>query len=155
MMSALVLCACANRQSNENEQNSRAKGAISGAVAGGVIGFSMLGGGSGRILGGIVMGGAGAYIGTTLADNLNQWDRVTMREATYKSLASANTGEPTYWESDYSSNRGQIVPTRTYLDGTGRLWRDYRADMTIDGTSRSGVETACLTSSGSWIIYPS
>lgn len=149
-----ALVGCAQKQAGQNASNTVAKGAISGAVAGGAIGYATLGGGSGRLVSSIIMGGLGAYVGTTLADNLNHWDRKSMRDATFTSLASANTGEPTYWESEYSSNRGMIVPTRTYLDASGRLCRDYKAELSVDGHNRAAAESACLTNSGSWIIYP-
>ena len=149
-----MLTACASRPEQESEANFRAKSAITGAVVGSFIGYASGGGGNTSAVASIVVGGLGAYAGTMMADNLNQWDRQKMREATFQSLASAHTGEPTYWESEYTSNYGKITPTRTYLDDNGRLCRDYKAHMNVDGKPVSGVETACLNGAGNWIVYP-
>ena len=153
VMVAFLLNACAGPRTDDDRQ-AKANGAIAGAVMGGLVGYSMVGSGSGKAVSTAVLGGVGAYIGTTLADQLQSWDRQALREATFQSMANAPTGEPTFWESEYTGNYGKIVPVRTYLDGVGRLCRDYKADIVVDGQTHAGIETACLTASGSWAIYP-
>lgn len=152
---SLSLVACSSSPNRDSASNKQAKAAVGGMIAGGVIGYATMGSGSGRILAGVAMGGMGAYVGVSLADRLNKWDRQALRDATFQSLATASTGEPTYWQSEYNSNHGQIIPMRTYLDAGGRLCRDYKASVKIEGNEHNGLETACLTNSGSWIVYPS
>ena len=153
LMVALLLTACAGGRVEDGKET-KANGAIAGAVVGGLLGYSMVGGGSGKAVSTAVLGGVGAYVGTTLADQLQSWDRQALREATFQSMANAPTGEPTFWESEYTGNYGKIIPVRTYLDGVGRLCRDYKADIVINGQTHAGIETACLTASGSWAVYP-
>lgn len=153
-LSLLMVTACANQASSPQEYNeSKAKGTITGMVVGSVVGYSLIGKGTGQILSSMALGGIGAGLGYNIASNLSSWDRDSLRKATYESLAEVPTAEPTYWESSYSGNHGKILPRRSFVNDQGRLCREYETQAVINGRPHSGVEAACLTDNGQWEIY--
>ena len=138
---------------NEPEAASRASGAIGGLAVGAMAGYALAGSGAGGMVAGAALGGFGASAGMMLADMLIDEDRASFRDATLGDLATANTGEPIAWQSKRTASRGSITPLRSFLDESGRVCRDYRAHLVIEGVDHSAVETACLTSVGSWVVY--
>ena len=137
---------------SEPEAASRASGAIGGLAVGAMAGYALAGSGAGGMVAGAALGGFGASAGMMLADMLIDEDRASFR-TTLDGLATANTGEPIAWQSKRTASRGSITPLRSFLDESGRVCRDYRAHLVIEGVDHSAVETACLTSVGSWVVY--
>lgn len=129
-----------------------AAGAIAGAVVGGLIGYELLGGGQGRYLGALFLGAAGAYGGSLLADRLTRWDKTAMQETAYNTLTETPAGETSTWRNAESGNGGTITPIRTYLNHEGRICRDYKATLSVEGEAFDGMETACRTESGAWVV---
>ena len=149
----LGIVGCANQPLNKTSREDKiAIGAIAGAIVGGLIGYEAIGSGDGRYLSAIILGTAGAYGGSILADRLTRWDKTAMHETTYESLSESPSGETSKWSNSSSGNSGSITPIRTYLDEEGRICREYNASLIVDGEVVEGTETACRTETGAWII---
>ncbi|MEQ8602987.1 MAG: RT0821/Lpp0805 family surface protein [Marivibrio sp.] len=147
---ALALTGCISP--NSSREDKLASGTIAGAAAGALIGYSLFGGGSGQWVAAFVLGAAGGYAGYEVTDRLTVWDRRVMQETAYFSLTEAPAGETAAWRNPDTGSNGTITPLRTYLDGEGRICRDYAAMIEVEGERYDGEETACRNAVGAWVV---
>jgi len=76
-------------------------------------------------------------------------DRAAMSDATQTALEDKATGEGLNWTNPESGHRGTVTPLRTFEDD-GRPCREYQQTVTIEGTTLTGVGTACREEDGQW-----
>jgi len=131
-----------------DKKNKLAMAAVLGGLAGGYVGFSVFGPGTGGLLGGLFLGGASAgaaYLVTEEA--LRREERTSLHQATYQSLQNDQQGE---WMGPQSGASAKIMPLRTFRDQAGRLCRDFVVVFDIGQTRESVKRTACQGIDGSW-----
>ncbi len=139
--------------SDSSRENKLAAGTLTGLGAGALFGYQMIGGGAtGPWVAAMVFGAAGAYGGYAVTDKLTRWDRQAMEETAYYSLSEAPAGDTATWRNADTGTNGTITPLRTFLDEEGRLCRDYRATVTLEGETYDGKETACRNTVGNWVV---
>lgn len=120
-------------------------GAITGAVAGGLIG-STVGQGSGQFLAIAAGTLAGAYIGGAVGRNMDESDRLKMKEA----LENNDIDEPAYWRNAHTKTRYRVVPVRNVVIKGNKYCREYRTVAEIAGKKQEMYGTACRQPDGSW-----
>lgn len=135
----LLLCGCANYQSQQEQT-----GVVIGGVLGGALG-SQIGAGHGRTAAIILGSLAGAAVGGAIGHSMSESDK----RNTAQSLENVRTGVPTTWRNPDTGNRYVMVPTRTY-DSAGAPCRDYTVDAVIAGRQERVFGTACRQPDGSW-----
>lgn len=157
--------ACTTGQEELSPEDKAGIAIAAGAIVGGLIGYEVIGTGDDRLLWALGLGAAGAYGGKLLADRLNRYDRTAMQQTAYRTLTDGPTGQTATWSGtqvasasgaavqDGGGAYGSITPLRTYLDTQGRICREYDAEITVDGETVSGRETACLTKAGHWVVF--
>ncbi|MBP5858891.1 hypothetical protein KAJ83_17865 [Marivibrio halodurans] len=137
---------------NSSREDKVATGTIAGALGGALIGYQLIGGGTGQVIAALLLGAGGAYAGYSVTDRLTAMDRRAMHEAAYTSLTEAPAGETASWQNPDTGSGGTITPLRTYVDAEGRLCRDYAATVEVEGETYDGEETACRNAVGAWVI---
>jgi surface antigen len=135
---SLALVGCQN-MSNQDV------GVLSGAVAGGLLG-STIGGGGGRVLAIAAGTIAGAVIGGSIGKSMDNTDRMRMNQA----LENNRPGQPAYWRNRNSGTAYEVVPTRNVSVRGNEYCREYRTTANIDGRKQNVYGTACRQPDGSW-----
>jgi surface antigen len=134
---ALLLAACSQVTT----------GAIPGANPGTVVG-SPVASGAGETLIGPVEGG---LMGADVGRSLNDADRAIALKAEYEALEYGRAGQPTIWQGNAGTNRGEIKVGSTYQ--VNRLdCREYTHNVWIGGRLRVVKGTACREPDGVWRI---
>src|SRR6185437_9735461 len=110
---------------------------------------SQFGGGSGNTLATIAGTLAGGYLGNRLGASFDQKSRGEAAAAEQQAVA---TGQPASWSNPESGASGQVQPTRTFTDQSGRTCREYDTTVNVQGRTQSGVGTACRQPDGSWAL---
>lgn len=152
---SVAVAGCTLGQDELSRDDKIAIGTVGGAVLGGLIGYQFIGGGDARYLSALALGAAGAVGGGLLADRLTELDRTAMNETAYDTLQNGASGQTTTWQSGRTGTQGSITPLRTFLDTQGRICREYDAEVSVQGETVSGRETACMTEAGHWVVYAS
>ena len=144
----LALGACQNGTSDIT--TGQAIGTAGGAAAGGLIG-SQIGSGTGNL----VATGAGVFIGALLGSHvgksLDPADRNRAGGA-FNQATTAPIGETVEWNNPDSGNRGTVTPVREGRTNDGRLCREYRTTVYVEGQYEEGRGTACRNSDGTWEV---
>ncbi|MSO93889.1 MAG: hypothetical protein EXQ86_10880 [Rhodospirillales bacterium] len=145
---ALVVGACSNRTEVATAQ---AVGTAFGAAAGGAIGYS-LGTGKGQLF--LTTAGAlfGAAAGYRYGPRLIGSDRFVYDRAAQQALAELPDGDMATWSNPDTGNRGMFRPTRSYVEATGGLCRQYRTTVAFRDGVESGNGIACRHSDGGWTL---
>lgn len=125
-------------------------GAVSGAVAGGVIGHQ-IGSGSDRVATTAIGALAGGLIGAEIGRLLDERDRQEALAAEYRALEFGRAGRPVAWRNDASGIYGEVVAGRG-SQGNSLDCRDYTHTVHIDGRARIARGTACRQPDGTWRI---
>lgn len=146
---------CTLGQDELSREDKVAIGTIGGAVIGGLIGYELLGAGQGRYITALALGAAGSAGGALLAERLTEFDRTAMNETAFNTLQNGASGETATWDSTRTGTQGSITPLRTFLDSQGRICREYDAEVSVQGESVTGRETACMTKAGHWVVFAS
>lgn len=152
LCAALVFSTTGCITSDSSRENKLAAGTLAGLAAGALLGYEFIGSGSGRWVAALVLGAAGAYGGYEVTDRLTRWDRQAMQETAYYSLSEAPAGQTASWRNPDTGTEGTITPLRSYLNGEGRMCRDYQATIQVEGESYDGKETACQNEVGAWVV---
>ena len=123
-------------------------GAVVGAVAGGLIGNSVVKGGgqAGATIVGAVIGG---IIGHEIGRGLDERDRQAAMQAEYQALEYGQSGSATPWRNPDSGHRGTVVPGRPYM-ANNRHCRTYTHTIYIDGRPETMQGRACRQPDGKW-----
>ena len=145
---ALSLVGCSNTSDRDNIV---AVSTIFGAIAGGFIGYELIGSGSGRWFSAAVLGaggGAGAYYA---AQKLLPKDKAEMSKAGYESLAILPIGDTNEWSNPETGTFGSFTPTRAFLSRDGQPCRELTATINIEGEEHETRRTVCQTVEGTWV----
>lgn len=131
-----------------------AGGTMAGAIAGGILAYSLADstGTTTQLLWTAVGAGGGAVGGYWATDRLTRWDKSAMEDAAYKSLSDSSSNGKIHWSNDKSGNSGSFQPVRTFLDHKGRICRDFITEVTVDGKQEKAQQTACKNGAGIWVI---
>ena len=144
---ALILVGCQTK----NEGSMRASMMITGALAGGFIGYNYLGGGDAvRTILGIAGMAAGAYGADYASDFVIKKDQERRKMAAYQSLVTANEGVPVYWDNPETGSSGSFKVLRTYKSTEGRVCRELESHAAGEEGSVTKQQTACQLFNGAW-----
>jgi surface antigen len=142
---AASLAACSTSEELITKEN---VGAVVGGVIGGVVG-SQFGGGSGRIVAGVAGSIIGALAGRAVGRHLSRNDRLAAERAQDQAHGRP-VGETVTWRNPETGHSGTVTPLRENTDAEGRVCREYRGTVTIDGRDEEATGTACRQPDGSW-----
>ena len=121
-------------------------GAMIGGTAGGYIG-STLGKGDGKL----VTTAAGALLGFIIGQNVGRsMDQVDVRCTGYV-LEAAPDRQEVVWNNPVTGNEYAVTPTRTYMSND-RYCREYTSRAIIGGRAENVYGRACRNPDGSWQI---
>lgn len=126
--------------------NNEGVGALSGGVAGALIG-SQFGSGAGQVA--AAAGGAlvGAYLGGNIGRYMDKVDKMEMEKA----LETSPTGRAVAWKNPDTGNQYKVQPTKTYYTN-GNPCREYVTFATINGKNEKVYGKACRQADGSWRV---
>ena len=142
---ALSLSAC-----NATTGNKGTMGTLLGAGGGALLG-SQIGGGKGKLAAVAVGAVAGAFLGKSVGDSLDDLDRMKMQQTSQVSLERIPDGQVSGWQNPNSGNSGTITPTRTFQEA-GTYCREYQQTVVINGQKQTAYGSACRQPDGSWKI---
>jgi surface antigen len=124
-------------------------GTLMGAGTGAVLG-NLVGGAAGNRAAGTIAGAAiGGLIGNRIGAAMDDEDRRLAYDAQIDALESGPSGAPRAWRNPDSGRYGSIVPGPAY-DSRGAKCRQYTHTIYIDGRPQTARGTACRNPDGSW-----
>jgi surface antigen len=126
-------------------------GTLLGAGTGALVG-SQFGGGSGSLAATAIGALAGAYLGGQAGKSLDRADQQYMTNTTQSTLESVPSGRSSSWQNPDSGNRGQITPTRTFTNSAGQACREFQQTIVVGGRTENAYGTACRQPDGTWRI---
>jgi surface antigen len=124
-------------------------GTLLGAGTGALIG-SQIGGGQGRIVATAAGTLLGALIGQDVGRSLDRADQAYLQRTSQYSLENSATNQPTTWVNPDTGHRGTVTPTGTYQTNDGRYCREFTQTVEINGEIQQAYGTACRQPDGSW-----
>jgi surface antigen len=125
-------------------------GTLLGAGTGALLGATVAGGGTGNRLAGAAIGaGLGALIGNRIGAALDDEDKRRAYEAQMDALERGPSGAPVSWKNPDSGRYGTIVPGPAYQE-SGRNCRQFTHTIYIDGKPQTVRGTACRNPDGTW-----
>ncbi|HKI50537.1 MAG TPA: RT0821/Lpp0805 family surface protein [Geothermobacteraceae bacterium] len=124
-------------------------GTILGAGTGALLG-SQIGGGKGRIVATAAGTLLGALIGQDVGRTLDRADQAYLQRTSQYSLEHSATNQPTSWVNPDTGHRGTVTPTGTYQANDGRYCREFTQTVEINGETQQAYGTACRQPDGSW-----
>ena len=127
------------------------RGALLGAVAGGILG-NQIGDGRGQLLATGLGAMLGGIAGSSVGARMDKVDQMKLSQAYQKSLEQSRSGEQTTWVNPDTGNSGSIEPIRTYQTSTGKYCREFQQSIIVGGKTEQGHGTACRQPDGSWKI---
>jgi surface antigen len=145
---ALSLAAC---KTTDDPDNTRAVGAVAGAVLGAFVGYQF-GGGSGQMIMtvlGAVGGGAGGYYA---ADYIIKRDKKKMKKAAYKGLTTTPVGGTVYWQNQETGSAGSYTVLRAFETADGRQCREFVTNIMGERDTVKNQQTACRIHNGGWEV---
>lgn len=145
LVSALALSGCA-----ENAGQKETGGALLGAALGGLLG-SQFGSGGGRLAATAFGTLAGAAVGSSIGRNMDEVDRMKMRQAE-RVAYTAPLNETIVWNNPDSGNHGSFTPVRDGRTDGGAYCREFQSEIIVGGKKEEGFGTACRQPDGTWKI---
>jgi len=146
----LSLAACAGSPDGEGPGPRENSGTLIGAGSGALLGAAVAGGGAGNRLAGAAVGGLlGGLIGNRIGAALDDEDKERAYAAQMDALDRGQPGAPVSWKNPDSGRYGTIVPGPTYQD-TGRNCRQFTHTIYIDGRPQTARGVACRNPDGTW-----
>lgn len=145
VLAAGTLSGCQTMQTVQDNPKTTA-GTVIGGVGGAFLG-NQFGGGSGKVAMTVIGGLAGAYLGHEIGSSLDAADRTASEKAAERALEGNRTAT---WANPDSGRRGEIQPTNTYTDASGRTCREYQTTVYIDGQKETATRRACQSTDGRW-----
>jgi surface antigen len=127
--------------------NNQDVGAVTGAVAGGLLG-SQFGGGGGKMLAIGAGAVAGALIGGAIGKSMDDTDRLKMSRA----LESQPVGQPTYWQNSQTGASYTVIPENNVTVSGNPYCREYHTIATVAGKKQQIYGTACRQPDGTWKV---
>src|SRR5450830_401945 len=146
----LSLAACAGSLDGMGPGPKENTGTLLGAGTGALLGAAVAGGGTGNRLAGAAVGGLlGGLIGNRIGAALDDEDKERAYAAQLDALERGQSGAPTSWKNADSGRYGTIVPGPAYQEA-GRNCRSFTPTIHIDGRPQTARGTACRTPDGTW-----
>ncbi len=146
----LTLAACAGSPDGMGPGPRENTGTLLGAGTGALLGAAVAGGGTGSRLAGAAVGGLlGGLIGNRMGAALDDEDRRRAYDAQLAALDRGQSGAPVSWRNPDSGRYGTVVPGPAYQEA-GRNCRSYTHTIYVDGTPQTARGTACRLPDGSW-----
>ena len=125
-------------------------GTLLGAGTGALLGAAVAGGGTGNRLAGAAVGGLlGGLIGNRIGAALDDEDKERAYAAQMDALERGSSGAPVSWKNPDSGRYGTVVPGPAYQQA-GRNCRSFTHTIYIDGRPQTARGTACHNPDGSW-----
>ena len=149
LVSMLAIGACASDPGTRETQKETGS-VVAGAVVGGLVG-NMFGGGTGRVL----MTAAGAVAGGFIGDRIYKKHAKSEyeKDAAQRALNQAASGQKVTWSDSRTHESGYFIALNTKQMSDGRICRDFRRGLTVDGQSVDETTgTACKKSNGQWDV---
>jgi len=147
----LTLAACAGSPDGMGPGPKENTGTLLGAGSGALLGAAVAGGGTGSRLAAAAVGGLlGGLIGNRIGAALDDDDRQRAYAAQLDALDHGQPGAAISWRNPDSGRYGTVVPGPTYVEG-GRHCRSFTHTIYIDGRPQTARGTACRNPDGSWI----
>ena len=145
---ALTLAACAG--SPDGIGPKEGTGTLLGAGTGALLGSAVAGGGTGNRLAGAAIGaGLGALIGNRIGASLDDDDKQRAYAAQMDALDRGPPGAPVSWKNPDSGRYGTVVPGPAYVEN-GRNCRSFTHTIYIDSRPQTARGTACRNPDGTW-----
>jgi surface antigen len=145
---AALLAACAGNPDGMGPKEGT--GTLLGAGTGALLGAAVAGGGTGDRLAGAAIGGlVGGLIGNRIGASLDEKDKRLAYEAEMNALERGQSGAPVAWRNPDSGRYGSVVPGPAYVE-RGRNCRAYTETIYIDGRPQTARGTACRNPDGTW-----
>ena len=147
---SLSLAACAGSPDGMGPGPRENTGTLLGAGSGALLGAAVAGGGTGNRLAGAAIGGLlGGLIGNRIGAALDDEDRERAYAAQIDALEHGRSGAPVAWRNPDSGRYGTVVPGPAYQQA-GRNCRSFTHTIYIDGRPQTARGTACRNSDGTW-----
>lgn len=149
LFATLAIAACATDPGTRETQK-QSGSVVAGAVVGGLVG-NMFGSGTGKVL----MTAAGAVAGGFIGDRLYKKHAKSEyeKDAAQRALNQAASGQKVAWTDQRTHESGYFVALNTKRMSDGRVCRDFRRGLSVDGTSVDETTgTACKKSNGQWDV---
>lgn len=144
----VFLAACAGNPDGMGAKEGT--GTLLGAGTGALLGAAVAGGGTGDRLAGAAIGGlVGGLIGNRIGASLDEQDKKLAYQAEVNALERGQSGAPVAWRNPDSGRYGSVVPGPAYVD-RGRNCRAYTETIYIDGRPQTARGTACRNPDGTW-----
>jgi surface antigen len=140
---ALLLAGCGPEGPNKADT-----GLAVGAIAGGLLG-STVGGGGGRIAATMVGAVVGGIVGSEIGRSMDRQDRILAERAEFDAFERGDAGRPVRWRNSENGRYGEVVPMEPYRRGSFDC-RDYTHTIYIDGRPQTMRGTACRNPDGTW-----
>ncbi len=147
LAAVVVLAGCQNMQDSPKQT----MGTILGAGTGALIG-SQVGGGKGQLVGIAVGTLAGAMIGGEIGKSLDNADKAMAQRTAQTTMENNRAGQTSSWRNPDSGHSGSYTPTSTYRTASGQDCREYETSVTIDGRTERATGRACRGPNGEWQI---
>lgn len=148
VMVPFLLGACAQGPFSGSSTGEKQTGLLGGAAAGESAG-SQAGSGAGEVIATGPGALAGALLGSEVGRSLDRADQAQL-SAAFDKATTARIGQSVNWNNPESGNRGAVTPVREGHTNSGRLCREYKATVQVDGRSEEGIGTACQNPDGTW-----
>jgi surface antigen len=126
-------------------------GTILGAGTGALLG-AQVGGGRGRLVAVAIGTLAGALIGQGIGQSLDRADQLAMERNAQYALENTRTRVTTTWRNPDTGNYGSITPVETYQTRQGQYCREYTQTVVVAGQAQQAYGTACRQPDGTWLI---
>ena len=146
----LLLAGCAGSPDGSGPGPRENTGTLLGAGTGALLGAAVAGGGTGDRLAGAAIGGlVGGLIGNRIGASLDEQDRRRAYAAEENALEHGRSGVATSWRNPDSGHYGAVVPGPAYVDN-GRHCRSYTHTIYIGGQPQTARGVACRNPDGTW-----
>jgi surface antigen len=146
----LSLAACAGSPDGIGPGPRENSGTLLGAGSGALLGAAVAGGGVGNRLAGAAVGGLlGGLIGNRIGAALDDEDKERAYAAQIDALDRGASGAPVSWKNPDSGRYGTVVPGPAYQEAD-RNCRSFTHTIYIDGRPQTARGTACRNPDGSW-----
>ena len=147
---ALTVAACAGSPDGSGPGPRENTGTLLGAGSGALLGAAVAGGGPGNRLAGAAIGGLlGGLICNRIGAAMDDEDKQRAYAAQMEALERGPSGAPVSWRNPDSGRYGSIVPGPAY-DQRGMKCRSFTHTIYIDGQPQTARGSACRNPDGSW-----
>lgn len=147
---AFTLAACAGSPDGSGPGPRENTGTLLGAGTGALLGAAVAGGGTGDRLAGAAIGGLlGGLVGNRIGAALDEDDKRRAYAAQMDALERGRSGVATSWKNPDSGHYGAVVPGPAYASN-GRNCRSYTHTIYIGGRPETARGTACRNPDGTW-----